>query len=111
MDGSDFQREIAMDSQIQLHQDMLSQNRYYLNRSINNPPTSIVSFGDMVRRSEHDPITSSEDDIERTKERMIGQSKAKSVVDDITLLTDVLSAHTVGDGIVYEIESICGICG
>ena len=95
------QREIAMDSQIQLHQDMLSQNRYYLNRSINNPTThSIMSFGDMVRRSETDAvITSSEDDLERNKkEKERTQALPETSRYDLSSITDVLTAPTVGEG-------------
>ena len=93
------QREIAMDSQIQLHQDMLSQNLYYLNRSISRPTDrGIISFGDIVRRSETEPacITSSEDDLERNKEKQ--KEGRPSSEYDLSSITDVLTELTVGEG-------------
>lgn len=58
-------REIAMDSQFQLHQDMMSQNNYVLRR-MENVDDSIQgrTFGDAMRSAGSDVIgmTSSEDD-------------------------------------------------
>lgn len=106
-------RETAMDSQIQLHQDMLFQNRYILNRNINqSSDRSIVSFGDVFRKPENEfvGITSSEDDAERIRK----EKKTELRNDDdatgyhLSLITDVLSAQNVWcDIVLLTIGSIC----
>ena len=99
-EGDNFQRENAMDTQIQLHQDMLFQNRYIVNRNINNASDpNVVSFGDMFRKADNEFVgfTSSEDDVERNrkaKKSQIHEDPSSSNY-DLSLITDVLAAQNV----------------
>lgn len=100
IDSTHSQRETAMDSQIQLHQDMLFQNRYILTRSINQPPTQgVMSFGDVFRKTESGDvvITSSEDDVERSRkdQKIPMDSEHDTTGYNLSLITDVLSAQNV----------------
>ena len=99
-EGDNFQRENAMDTQIQLHQDMLFQNRYIVNRNINNESDpNVVSFGDMFRKADNEfvGITSSEDDVERNRKAKRSQihEDPTSSNYDLSLITDVLAAQNV----------------
>ena len=89
-----------MDTQIQLHQDMLFQNRYIVNRNINNESDpNVVSFGDMFRKADNEFVgfTSSEDDVERNRKAKKSQihEEPTSSNYDLSLITDVLAAQNV----------------
>ena len=85
-----------MDQQIQLHQDMLFQNNYLLQRTVSEPKDSRpFSIGDLIHKDGNDivGITSSEDDSERirrtTRKRRAPESSP------VQLISSVLSAQNV----------------
>lgn len=93
-------RECAMDSQFQLHQDMVFQNNYLLQRNVAVENTMGKSLGDNLLKpgSEVFLITSSEDDIERIKNLQKKKSSRKRVFSEQSptlLISSVLSAQNV----------------
>ena len=89
-----------MDSQFQLHQDMVFQNNYLLQRNVAVESTMGKSLGDNLLKpgSEVFLITSSEDDIERIKNLQKKKSSRKRVFSEQSptlLISSVLSAQNV----------------
>ena len=89
-----------MDSQFQLHQDMVFQNNYLLQRNVAVENTIGKSLGDNLHKpgSEVFLITSSEDDIERIKnlqKKKSGRKRVFSEQSPTLLISSVLSAQNV----------------
>ena len=89
-----------MDSQFQLHQDMVFQNNYLLQRNVAVEKTKGKSLGDNLLKpgSEVFLMTSSEDDIERIKNLQKKKSSHKRVSSEQSptqLISSVLSAQNV----------------
>ena len=89
-----------MDSQFQLHQDMVFQNNYLLQRNVAVESTIGKSLGDNLHKpgSEVFLITSSEDDIERIKnlqKKKSGRKRVFSEQSPTLLISSVLSAQNV----------------
>lgn len=90
-----------MDSQIELHQDMLFQNNYVLRKSVTEPSESHpLLLGDLMKSSGFEfGITSSEDDTELGRgleTRRMDRKRSASEVSPTHLISSVLSAQNVG---------------
>ena len=100
VDNSTSTRECAMDSQFQLHQDMVFQNNYLLQRNVDTEPHTGRSIGDSVLKQASDvvPITSSEDDLERRRilqKKKSNRKRAEEEHSPTLLISSVLSAQNV----------------
>ena len=98
VDNSTSTRECAMDSQFQLHQDMVFQNNYLLQRNVDTEPHTGRSIGESVLKQASDVvlITSSEDDLERKRNLQKKSSRKRTEEHSPTLLiSSVLSAQNV----------------
>ena len=96
-------REQMMDSQIELHQDMLFQNNYVLRKSVTESSESHpLLLGDLMKSSGFEfAITSSEDDTELGRgleTRRMNRKRSASEVSPTHLISSVLSAQNVGVG-------------
>lgn len=94
-------REQMMDSQIELHQDMLFQNNYVLRKSVTDSSDSHpLLLGDLMKSSGFEfGITSSEDDTELGRgleTRRMNRKRSASEVSPTHLISSVLSAQNVG---------------
>ena len=92
-----------MDSQIELHQDMLFQNNYVLRKSVTESSESHpLLLGDLMKSSGFEfAITSSEDDTELGRgleTRRMNRKRSASEVSPTHLISSVLSAQNVGVG-------------
>ena len=97
-------REQVMDSQFQLHQDMISQNNYVLRKTeIPTPASAVVGVNATQGPVEMVGITSSEDDSERVRRirservrRIRSERKRRSGEHSpMQLISSVLSAQNV----------------
>lgn len=107
-------REQMMDSQIELHQDMLFQNNYVLRKSVTESSESHpLLLGDLMKSSGFEfAITSSEDDTELGRgleTRRMNRKRSTSEVSPTHLISSVLSAQNVGVG--GGLERVGPVCG
>ena len=92
-------REQVMDSQFQLHQDMISQNNYVL-RKTEVPPagSAVVGVNPTQGPVELVGITSSEDDSERVRRIRSERKRRSGEHSPMQLISSVLSAQNVAKG-------------
>lgn len=89
-------REQVMDSQFQLHQDMISQNNYVLRKTELMPTAStVVGVNSSQNPMELFGITSSEDDSERVKRIRSERKRRYGEQSPMQLISSVLSAQNV----------------
>ena len=85
-----------MDSQFQLHQDMISQNNYVLRKTELMPTASaVVGVNSSQNPMELFGITSSEDDSERVKRIRSERKRRYGEQSPMQLISSVLSAQNV----------------
>ena len=85
-----------MDSQFQLHQDMISQNNYVLRKTELTPTASaVVGVNSSQNPMELFGITSSEDDSERVKRIRSERKRRYGEQSPMQLISSVLSAQNV----------------
>ncbi|KAK8817765.1 hypothetical protein WA538_004482 [Blastocystis sp. DL] len=98
-------REQVMDSQFQLHQDMISQNNYVLRKTELMPTASaVVGVNSSQNPMELFGITSSEDDSERVKRIRSERKRRYGEQSPMQLISSVLSAQN--DRYVEQVDRI-----
>ena len=106
-------REQVMDSQFQLHQDMISQNNYVLRKTeIPTAASAVVGVNATQGPVEMVGITSSEDDSERVRRIRSERKRRSGEHSPMQLISSVLSAQNVGKtSLASEIGSLRGAGG